>query len=69
MCEDLLLWVGTPLFISLAAVVVFWDLIWRGFALWRSARNEQPIWFVLLLVLNTAGILPIIYLLTHRRRY
>ena len=39
------------------------DLILRGFALWRASRNKHKIWFILLLITETAGLLPIIYLL------
>jgi hypothetical protein len=39
-----------------------WSLTWKGFALWRAGRNKQLYWFIALLVLNTAGILPILYL-------
>lgn len=52
---------------ALLVCLVIWELLWKGFALWRAGRNNHPGWFVALLVLNTAGILPIIYLLTHRR--
>ena len=45
---------------------VLWDLIWKAFALWRSARRDQPAWFVAILFTNTVGALPIIYLLTNR---
>jgi hypothetical protein len=48
--------------------LLVWELIWKGLALWRAARLKQPVWFVVLLILNTAGILPIIYLLTHREK-
>ena len=41
------------------------DLVLRGMALWRSARIGQKWWFVALLVVNSVGILPGIYLLTH----
>jgi len=44
---------------------VVWELIWKGMAMWRAARLEQPAWFMLLLLISTAGILPIIYLLSH----
>lgn len=40
-----------------------WDLAWRGFALWKAARNSQRYWFVALLIINSVGILPIIYIL------
>jgi len=43
-------------------VVVIWEVIWKGIALWKSARNNQIKWFVVILLLNTAGILPIVYI-------
>ena len=42
--------------------VMVWTLIWKGIGLWKSGRNNQLPWFIAMLVLNTAGILPIIYL-------
>lgn len=59
---------STDVQIVLLVVIVLWELAWKGFALWRAGRNNHPGWFVVLLVLNTVGILPIIYLVTHRRR-
>lgn len=56
--------ISTTWTIVLIAIVI-WDLAWKGMALWKSSRKNQPGWFVALLILNTAGILPIIYLLTH----
>lgn len=47
----------------LIVVLVFWDLFWKGWALWRSAKRGQSIWFIAILIINSAGILPIIYLL------
>lgn len=46
----------------LLAIAIIWSLIWKGFALWKSAKNDQPAWFVFLLVINTVGILEIIYI-------
>lgn len=40
-----------------------WDLAWKGFALWKAAKNNQRYWFVALLIVNSVGILPIIYIL------
>lgn len=47
-------------------IVLIWDVVWRSVALWKSARRGQMVWFVLLAVLNTVGILPIIYLIANR---
>lgn len=46
--------------------LVILDLVLKGFALWRAARRGQQIWFVALLVVNSAGILPAIYLFLNR---
>lgn len=46
--------------------LVILDLILRGYALWKSARKDQNIWFVALLLINSVGVLPIIYLLINR---
>ena len=54
-------------FVALPLLVV-WDLVWRGLALWGSARRSQTAWFVCLLIFNTLGVLPIIYLLLNRTR-
>jgi len=43
-------------------LLALWELIWKGFALWRAGRRNQPVWFVCLLLINSLGILPIIYL-------
>jgi len=37
-------------------------VIWKGFALWRAARAGQSAWFVALLIVNSAGLLEIAYL-------
>ncbi len=42
--------------------LIIWDLTWKGIALWKSGKNNQLRWFVAIFILNTVGILPIIYL-------
>ncbi|MFH1592224.1 MAG: DUF5652 family protein [Candidatus Woesearchaeota archaeon] len=49
-------------------IIAIWELIWKGFALWYSARRKQKVWFILILLLNTVGILPIIYLILNRKK-
>ncbi len=48
--------------------LIIWSIIWKGLALWKSARNEQKGWYTSLLILNTAGILPIVYLLWFQKK-
>lgn len=49
-------WPG--LFIGL----LVWSLVWKGMALWKAARKGETAWFVALLMINTVGILDILYL-------
>ena len=55
-----------PLFIALAIV---WTLVWKGLALWRSAELGQKYWFIAILIINTLGILEIIYFFFVARKY
>jgi hypothetical protein len=42
-------------------LVLAWSLLWKGWALWKSAQRKQKIWFVVILLVNTVGILDILY--------
>ncbi len=42
-------------------LLLVWTIFWKGLALWRSAGKKQIIWFVLILVVNTMGLLEIAY--------
>lgn len=46
--------------------LVLLDVVLRGLSLWKSAQGKQKVWFIALLLVNSLGILPAIYLLTHR---
>jgi hypothetical protein len=49
--------------------LVILDLGLRGWSMWRAARINKPIWFVALLVINSLGILPAIFLLITMKNY
>lgn len=42
--------------------ILAWTLPWKGIALWKSARNNQLNWFIVLLLFNTLAILEIVYI-------
>lgn len=48
---------GVILFILFA-----WSIGWKGLALWHGAQNKEKVWFMVILIANTAGILEIAYL-------
>lgn len=41
---------------------ILWAVVWKGLALWHAARRKEPVWFIVFLLVNTLGILEIIYL-------
>ncbi len=51
---------------AIAVIVGLIILLFKGLALWQSARHSQKWWFIALLILNTVGILPLIYLFFFR---
>jgi len=53
---------------TLLTLLAIWELAWKGVGLWKSARNSQLVWYLAILIFNTAGILPIIYLAFFQRR-
>jgi methionyl-tRNA synthetase len=46
----------------LLVIIIVWSVFWKLLALWKSARKSQPVWFVLLFIVNTIGILEILYI-------
>ena len=50
-------WIGI-----IVAVLVIWTIPWKGWALWKAARQGSKVWFIVLLLLNTLGILEIFYI-------
>ncbi len=55
------------LIIAVIVVVAIWDGIWKLIALWKSARHNQLAWFICLAIFNTAGVLPILYILLFQK--
>ncbi|MBU6323478.1 MAG: hypothetical protein KGI41_02035 [Patescibacteria group bacterium] len=47
-------------------VALVWTIVLKGFALWYAARGSQKWWFIALLIVNTVGILEIVYLIWFR---
>jgi hypothetical protein len=55
---------NSPVFI----VLFIWSMLWRGIALWKAAQFKQKNWFIALLIINTAGILEILYLFKFAKK-
>ncbi len=51
-------------------IFLLWELVWKTQALWVAAQQRQKVWFVCILIFNTIGILPIVYLfiIKHQKK-
>lgn len=49
--------------IPIFAVLAAWSVVAKGYALWIAARSGQKWWFIVLLIVNTMGILEVLYIL------
>lgn len=62
--ESLMAFVSSPWFY----ILLFWDMVWKAIALWKAGRNNHAVWFIFLFIVNSLGILPIIYLIIKRKK-
>ncbi len=47
-------------------LLITWSLFWKGWALWIAARKTDQVWFIVLLLVNTLGILEIGYIIWNK---
>lgn len=52
--------------IVLVVLLAILDAVLRLIAMWQAAGHKQVAWYVCLGIFSTLGILPLVYLLTHR---
>lgn len=50
-------------------LLMFFDTALKGWAMWRAVRMEKKSWFIMLLLTNSAGILPIVFLFMTKKEY
>jgi hypothetical protein len=55
------IWLFTLIIVGIVAVAI-WDLVWKLFAMWKAAKKKSVVWFVVLMLINSVGILPILYI-------
>lgn len=56
-----------PGFMAIFLVMILWDLMWKGMGLWKAARNEEKYWFIAILIINSLGIVPILYIYVFQK--
>ncbi|RJO60844.1 hypothetical protein C4544_04370 [candidate division WS5 bacterium] len=50
------------------AVLILWTLPWKGWALWKAAKNDDKPWFIVMLLVNALAILEIFYIFIFSKR-
>jgi hypothetical protein len=55
-------------FVVLMIIAVIWTLVWKAIALWKAARNDHKVWYIVMMIINTLGILEIIYIFGFSRK-
>ena len=54
---------GIPGWVFCILTVIFiWTYVWKLLALWNAGKNNSPVWFIVLALVNTVGILEILYI-------
>ena len=54
--------------LPLLIFLIIWELLWKIIAMWKAARNNEMAWFICIALINTLGILPIIYIIKDRKK-
>lgn len=52
--------------VTLLVIIIIWTIFWKLIALWHSARKGHLVWFVVMALFNTMGIIPILYLFVFK---
>jgi len=68
MIQDQIITYVSSLTIMQITLLAVFILVVKGMALWDSAIKRKKAWFIALLILNTLGILPLIYLICFKKK-
>ena len=53
---------------TIISLILLWTVPCKGVALWKSARNGQMNWFVVMLVFNTLALVEIVYIFGFQKK-
>jgi|ERR1035437_1669441 methionyl-tRNA synthetase len=57
--------VFAPILLAFVLIVI----ALKGYCLWHAARRDEKWWFIALLVINTAGILELVYIIFFLKKF
>jgi hypothetical protein len=59
-------WLGSSLLVFVPLII--WETVWKGIACYKAGTHKQGWWFFWMFILNTVGILPILYILFFQKK-
>jgi hypothetical protein len=57
-----------PWLLPLIIVLAIWDGVWKLIGMWKAARNNHMVWFIVIALVNSLGIVPILYIQMNKKR-
>ena len=63
-----------PTQVQLIALIVFiivitvWELVWKLIGMWKAGKNNQLTWFIVMGLINSVGIIPIVYIIFFQKK-
>lgn len=54
--------ISQTIIVIILSVILLWTMVWKLLGLWKSARKGSVIWFIIIGLTNTIGIIPILYI-------
>ena len=61
-------WGNLALLNAFFIILMLWSLVWKGIALWKASQNNTKVWFIVLLIVNTIGILELLYIFVFSKK-
>jgi hypothetical protein len=58
-----------PWLLPLVIVLAVWDGVWKMIGMWKAAQNKHLAWFIIIALINSIGIIPILYIQVSKKRY
>jgi hypothetical protein len=52
--------------LPLIVILFLWEAVLKLLAMWKAAQRKELLWFVLIAIFNTVGILPLLYLILSK---
>ncbi|MGI6341272.1 MAG: DUF5652 family protein [Minisyncoccales bacterium] len=49
-------------------IIGLFELVLKGIALWQAAKRGEKGWYISILIFNTVGLLPLIYILFFSKK-